>query len=111
MNRRRKLKQLKKQNDLMRRIIKRTPEMERLYQAYNDIPKNITYTKLNFERLVAHRTLPLEVDIDSKVLEAYREWLARDIYELAKKFIYYNINNDGAMPKFEAEFFVGHKVQ
>jgi hypothetical protein len=110
MNRRQKLKQLKKQKDLMWRVIKQTPEMERLYHAYNDIPKNITCTNMAFEHLKAYHNLPIDEVIDEKILDAYRDWLVSDLCKLAKDFIHYNINREHYIPRLEADLYIGIKM-
>lgn len=114
MNRRQKLKRLKRDNNLMRQIIKNTPEMEGLYQAYNEPVKNITHTTMTFQRLKGYQTLPVDTDItdmDGRIIEAYREVLADELCKLAKDYIHYDFNKGTYfMPRLEGSLYVGIKV-
>ena len=62
MNNRQKLKKLKSDNELMHRIINNTPEMQRLYKAYNDPIKNVVYTTMRFRQYKCSRRLLPELD-------------------------------------------------
>lgn len=114
MNRRQKLKRLKQDNMLMRKIIRDCPSMEALYEAYNSVPKNITHTYMHFEQIKAYHTLPLEEDLrnlDTGIIKAYRDWLAKDICEEVKKYISYDTENRGTcLPRMEASLYVGIKI-
>ena len=108
MNRRQKLKKLKWDNKLMRDIIRNAPQMEALYEAYNSVPKNITHTTMTFQQLKGYHNLPLGEELDGRIIEAYRDWLADDICKLAKPYIHFEVVNDGTrLPRVEANLFVG----
>ena len=105
MNRRQKTKRLKRDNDLMRRVINATPEMKFLYDAYTATPKIVTTMRI--ERLAGYHNLPLEENVDGRVMEAYKEWLAEEIFKLVRGYIHFKINRDGYMPRLEASLYVG----
>lgn len=94
MNRRQKIKQLKKQNKLMRDIIKKHPDMERLFILC--MKGTMQVTKVPVETLKAYRLYPKDLffgpdDHDwvkrailrdfSQELGKYTKWTVRPSYD------------------------------
>lgn len=79
MNKRQKLKKLKRENDLMHRIINNTDEMKRLLKAYNEPVKNVITTTMRFEKYGAKRDFPPEFLNDEKTIKYLKQDIARQL--------------------------------
>ena len=82
MNQRQKLKKLKRDNRLMRDIINNTPEMARLYDAYNSSPKNVTHTNMDFQHLKSVRKVPFYYLRDEMMINRLKNEIQNDLFEL-----------------------------
>lgn len=108
MNRRQKIKKLKKDNELMRKIINNTPEMARLYDAYN-APANITYTTIPIEQYKCRRSF-LRRDLPpTDWTDLYKEELATELLTSIKDNIEFCTRVDLQYMTLEASIFVGKK--
>lgn len=81
LNQRQKLKKLKRDNRLMRDIINNTPEMARLYDAYNNLYKNVTYTNMDILHLKSVRKVPFYYLRDG-MINRLRNEIQNDLFEL-----------------------------
>lgn len=119
MNARQKAKKLKKDNDLMRRIITDTPAMQELYDAYNK-PKFVTQTTMQFQEYQAKRIIPNCItdatglmpiyitDVEG-VIEYRKQELAKDLLEDIKENITYEVDDKDMPPTITASIFIGKK--
>lgn len=100
MNQRQKLKKLKKDNELMHKIINNYPEMKQLYDAYNS-PLNVTYTTMPFQEFKSKRHIPFGLSTDWAI-EACKCELKDEIVNFIKPMIQV-IQHDDVM---EASIFI-----
>lgn len=82
MNQRQKLKKLKRDNRLMRDIINNTPEMARLYDAYNRSPKNVTHTYMDILHFKSRRNVPFYYLNDEMVIDRLKKEIYNDLLKL-----------------------------
>lgn len=97
MNARQVKKQLKKKinklqsdNDLMRRIIADSPEMQELYDAYTR-PLNVTHTTVPFQEFKTKRMIPEYLADIEGIIEHTKQAVALDLLEYIKEIIEENI--------------------
>lgn len=109
MNQRQKIKRLKKDNELMHRIINKTPEMKRLYDDYNMSPKNIITTPMKIQEYGIRRLLPRENPCDADIIALIRHEIAREIAELIEKEIEYQIDYEAMCPTISGRIFIGRQ--
>ena len=126
MNARQKAKKYKKKintlqsdNDLMRRIIADSPEMQELYDAYNK-PKFVTHTTMQFQEFRAKRIIPNSVtdatglmpvyitDVE-EVIEYEKQALTKDLFEDIKENITYEMDTEYEIPTITASIFIGRR--
>ena len=107
MNSRQKLKRLKRDNELMHKIINNHTEMRRLYEDYNAPIKNVVYSTARVERYKCKRYLTSDTLYDNGKIEIYKNVLAKEIFEQIKKDIEFTIDADEYFPTIEANIFVG----
>jgi len=106
MNRRQKLKKLKKDNKFMWDIIKRTPEMKWLYDAYQQ-PLNVTHYTMDFEKKCFRRAFPPYM-LDRKEFEEHiKRALIGDIAEGIADNIKFETENHGGAKAITATLYVG----
>ena len=105
MNQRQKLKRLKRDNKLMRSIIKNTPEMEMLYNAYNQ-PCNVTYSAMSFQRYACRATIPSNMPNHKEYTK--RELLEK-LAEAMKDDIQYEVKRICGEKVIEASVYIGRK--
>ena len=106
MNRRQKLKKLKQDNELMRNIINRTPEMKWLYDVYNQ-PLNINHYTMDFEKRCFARTIPPYMTDISDYEGHVKRALIRDIAEEIKDDIKFETVDIGRTKEVRATLYVG----
>ena len=82
VNQRQKLKKLKRDNKLMRDIINNTPEMARLYIAYNSSPKNVTHTYMDILHFKSKRSVPFYYLNDEMVINRLKKEIYNDLFKL-----------------------------
>lgn len=96
MNQRQKLKKLKRDNRLMRDIINNTPEMARLYKAYNEPIKNVIHTTVDVKQFVCKRSLDYNNHMAKDIVEEYtKNEIISNIYELLQDVIEIEIDDSG----------------
>ena len=111
MNARQVKKQLKKKisklesdNNLMRRIIEDSPEIQELYNVYTK-PLKVTHTTMQFQEYRSKRFLPPNRLYDARFIELYKQELAKDLFENIKENITYELDMES--PIITASIFVG----
>ena len=105
MNNRQKLKKLKRDNELMHRIIDNTPEMQRLYKAYNDPIKNVVYTTMRFRQYKCSRCLLPERDSE-EYRDLCKEAIEQELCEQIRDEIVFDIGTEGYR-YIEGSIFIG----
>lgn len=115
MNARQMKKRLKKQidrlksdNDLMRRIIANSPEMQELYDAYTK-PLNVIHTTIPLQEFKAKRILPVYTADAEELIEHTKQAVTKDLFECVKENIIYKIETECATPTITAIILVGRK--
>lgn len=115
MNARQMKKCLKKQidklqsdNDLMRRIISDSPEMQKLYDAYTE-PLNVTHTTVPFQEFKAKRMIPIYMADVEGIIEHTKQAVAKDLFEDIKDNITYGVNVEPGATSITASIFVGKR--
>lgn len=108
MNARQKAKKLKKENDLMRRIITDTPAMQELYDAYNK-PKFVTHTAMQFQEFRVKRTIPIYMEDIDGFIERAKPAFEKALLEEIKENITYEVDDDDMSPIITASIFIGRK--
>ncbi len=113
MNARQKAKNLKKKintlnadNDLMHRIIADSPTMQELYDAYNK-PLNITHTTMQFQEYRSKRFLSPDRPYDAGIIAICKQGLAKDLFDVVKENITYEIDAECMTPTITASIFIG----
>ena len=86
MNQRQKIKKLKKDNELMHKIINNSEEMKRLYKAYNEPIKNIVTSKIPFKEYKSCHVLRDDV-CTNEVAGLLRHQMAREFAEIIEEKI------------------------
>lgn len=94
MNQRQKLKKLKRDNKLMREIINNTPEMARLYDAYNSPLKNVTHTNMDFQHLKSVRKIPFYYLRDEMMINRLKNEIQNDLFELVMNYTEIKMEDD-----------------
>lgn len=115
MNARQTKKFLKKQinrlesdNNLMRRIIANSPDMQRIYDLYNK-PYTVIHTTMSFQKFMAKRMIPVYMrDVDG-IIEYTKQAVAKDLFEGIKDNITYEIDTECMTPAITATIYVGRK--
>jgi len=103
-----KINALKSDNDLMRRIIRDTPVMQELYDAYNK-PKFVTYTTMQFQEFRTKRVVPVYMrDLDG-FIERAKQAIAKDLLEEIKENIAYDVDTECEIPTITASIFIGKR--
>lgn len=117
MNRRQKMKRLKKElvrvkgdNRIMRDIIKDSPRMEELYYLYNR-PVNVTTTTMMFEQFKGKRFLPPDNPHNAMFTELYKHELEREMFETIKNYIEFEIHDKDMYPSIEGSIYIGIKKE
>lgn len=113
MNARQKAKKYKKKintlqsdNDLMRRIIRDTPAMQHLYDAYNK-PKFVTHTTMQFQEYRSKRFLSPDRPYDAGIIAILKQGLTNDLVENIKENITYEVDVECLTPTITASIFIG----
>ena len=86
MNQRQKIKRLKKDNELMHKIINNSDEMKRLYKAYNEPVKNIVTSTIPFKKYATRRVIKGGTDIH-QVYGIIKHEMAREFAEIIEEKI------------------------
>lgn len=101
MNKRQKLKKLKKEqerlkreNDLMHRIINNTDEMKQLLGVYNEPVKNVITTTMRFEEYKVKRDFPPEFLNDEKAIKYLKQDITRQLAQKIEENIIYEIEEN-----------------
>lgn len=84
MNQRQKLKKLKRDNKLMHDIINKTPEMARLYMAYNEPIKNVIHTNMDILHFKCKRSVPFYYLNDEMVINKLKNEIYNDLFKLVQ---------------------------
>lgn len=98
---------LKNDNDLMRRIITDSQEMQELYDLYNK-PIFVKHTTMQFQEYRAKRRIPFYMD-GNGVIEHIKQVVAKDLFEGIKENITYDVNIVPQMAEVTAHIFIGIK--
>ena len=107
-NLKRKVNDLKSDNDLMRSIIADSPAMQELYDAYNK-PKFVTHTTMQFQEFRIKRMVPVYMrDLDG-FIERAKQAVAKDLLEEIKENITYEVDTECMAPTITASIFIGRK--
>ena len=114
MNARQKAKKYKKKintlqsdNDLMRRIIRDTPAMQHLYDAYNK-PVFVTHTTMQFQEFRAKRVIPSYMTDVKGFMDREKQAVTKDLLEEIKENITYEIDDtEYETSTITASIFVG----
>lgn len=115
MNARQTKKFLKKQinrlefdNNLMRKIIANSSDMQRIYDLYNK-PHIVTHTTMQFQKFKARRMIPVYMrDVDG-IIEYIKQAVAKDLFEGIKDNITYEVDTESMTPAITATIYVGRK--
>lgn len=99
---------LQSDNDLMRRIIADSPTMRELYDLYNK-PHFVTHTTMQFQEYRSKRFLPPNKLYDAGFIALFKHGLAKDLFEVIKEHITYEVDVECASPTITASIFVGRK--
>lgn len=94
MNKRQKLKKLKRENDLMHRIINNTDEMKRLLEAYNEPAKNVITTTMRFEEYKAKCDFSPEFLNEEETIKYLKHDIARQLAQKIEENIIYEIEEN-----------------
>lgn len=115
MNARQTKKRLKKHidrlqsdNDLMRRIISNSQEMQEIYDLYNS-PVFHTVTNMHFQEYRAKKVFPPDAPVDSVSISWLKEEVTRDLVTGLKDHITYELDAECMTPTITASIFVGRK--
>lgn len=103
-----KINDLKSDNDLMRRIIRDAPAMQELYDLYNK-PKFVTHTTMQFQEYRAKRVMPSYMADVKEFIEHTKQAVAEDLFEGIKENITYEIDDKDITPIITASIFIGKK--
>ena len=114
MNARQKAKKYKKKintlqsdNDLMRRIIRDTPAIQHLYDAYNK-PVFVTHTTMQFQEFRAKRVIPSYMTDVKGFMDREKQAVTKDLLEEIKENITYEIDDtEYETSTITASIFVG----
>ena len=113
MNARQTKKCLKKQiaklqsdNDLMRRIIADSPNMQELYDVYTK-PLNVTHTALSFQEFKAKRMIDVYMTDPKGIIEYMKQAVAEVLFEDIKENITYEVEAEHRTIAITASIFVG----
>ena len=108
MNRRQKLKHMKRDNKLMRDIIRNTPEMEWLYNAYCQ-PCNATYHTMNFQKYTCKRIIPPYMADLKEYEEHMKLALVGDLARVIEKDIQFDVVDMYGTKEIYATIYIGRK--
>ena len=115
MNARQTKKRLKKQidklqsdNDLMRRIISNTPQMQELYDLYNK-PVNYTLAHMQFEEYRSEAFVPPSRLHDDEFIALLKRELIKKLSDAVKDYITYKFDFHCINPTITASILVGRK--
>lgn len=107
-NLKKQIRRLKSDNELMRRIIEDSHEMQELYYLWNK-PLNVQHTSMQFQEVKAQRTMPSYMaDLDGYI-DHVKMALASDLISGIKKHIVYEVDADRREPIITASIVVGRK--
>ena len=104
----RQIDKLQSDNDLMRRIISDSPEMQKLYDAYTE-PLNVTHTTVPFQEFKVKRMIPVYMADVEGIIEHTKQAVAKDLFEGIKENITYEVNAKHRPTSITASIFVGRK--
>ena len=100
------IKNLKSDNDLIRRIIADVPAMQELYDAYNK-PVYVTHTTMQFQEFRAKRTLPENMMYIDRFVKYEKQAVLDDLFEEIKGSITCEVNTECMPPTITASIFIG----
>ncbi len=99
---------LQSDNDLMRRIISDSPQMQELYDLYNK-PHFVTHTTMQFQGYRSRRMIPVYMSDVEGVVEHTKQAVAKDLFEAVKENITYEVEAEHRITAITASIFVGRK--
>lgn len=105
------INRLESDNNLMRRIIANSHDMQTLYDLYN-MPFNVQHTTMQFQELKVKRIIyDFAADLDENgIVEDTKQLLANDLfYHGVKDYITYEIDTESTVPTITASIFVSRK--
>lgn len=108
MNRRQKLKKLKRDNEFMRKIINETAEMKRLYEAYSNPVKNIVMSTVNVKEYRSRKVLEPGIAPREIAAKLCIESLQKEILGMVKENIKYTTEDRGDYSIITASIFIGN---
>lgn len=104
----RKIDKLQSDNNLMRKFIADTPQMQKLYDLYNR-PLNVTHTTMPFIKYEARRLIPTYLSDDDTLVEMTKQSIAEDLLEGIKENITYEIGTEDVSTSITGSIFIGRK--
>lgn len=99
---------LQSDNDLMRRIILNSPEMQELYDAYAK-PLCCTVATMQFQQYKSIRFLPPDRPYDAGFIALFKQAVTEDLVTELKNHITYELDTECMTPTITASIFVGIK--
>ena len=99
---------LQSDNDLMRRIIANSPSMQELYDLFNN-PVNVCHTTMEFQEYKAKRIIPVYMVGVEGFIEHAKQAVAKDVFEVIKDNISYEIDSECGIQTITASIYVGIK--
>lgn len=107
-NLKKQIRRLKSGNDLMRRIIENSHEMQELYYLWNK-PLNVQHTSMQFQEVKAQRTVPTYMaDLDGYI-DHVKMALVSDLCGEIKKYTAFEVSDDSIRQTVTASIFIGRK--
>ena len=100
-----KIDRLQRDNVLLKDIIVNYPDMKRLYDLYNESPKNVIHTTMRFKEVRANRMMPPYMKDIKGIEEHIKEAVAKDLFEDIKGSIAYKVDTE----HIRASIFVGER--
>lgn len=102
------INRLESDNNLMRRIIADSPTMQELYDLYNK-PLNVLHTTMQVQKYQSKRFLPPDRPYDSVFITLFKQETAKDLFEVIKENITYEVDAKCITPTITASIYVGRK--
>ncbi len=103
MNNRQKLKKLKRDNELMHKIINDSEKMKRLYDDFNSPIRNVVHTTMHFQEFRSKRKILPMLPKDDITIEYYKQDLALELSHHIRPMIKFTSYDD----VIEASIFIG----
>lgn len=99
---------LQSDNDLMRRIIKDNSTMRELYDRYNKLVI-VTHATIPIQEFKVKRIIPVYMADVEGIIEHTKQAVAKDLFEVIKENITYEIESEPKMASITASILIGRK--